>query len=135
MGSARNKLILIPAALLLTKIASWMITPFLLLGGCYLCYEGFEKVASIFLNPTQRIVEKNKIISAVHNPEIDLVTFEQEKVKAPLEQTFIICRDYRDGSGHCERCRFDNLGVNHHHDRDINDHQRLRISSGDCKAR
>ena len=37
MGSARNKLILVPAALLLTTIAPWMITPFLLPGGCYLC--------------------------------------------------------------------------------------------------
>ena len=90
MGSARNKLILVPAALLLTTIAPWMITPFLLLGGCYLCYEGFEKVASIFLNPTQRIVEKNKVISALHNPDIDLVTFEQEKIKGAIRTDFVL---------------------------------------------
>ena len=59
-GSARNKLILVPAALLLVAIAPWMITPFLLLGGCYLCYEGFEKVASIFLHPEERLAHKKK---------------------------------------------------------------------------
>ncbi|MBT5722625.1 MAG: DUF808 family protein, partial [Gammaproteobacteria bacterium] len=37
-GSARNKLILVPSALVLAAIAPWMITPFLMLGGCYLCY-------------------------------------------------------------------------------------------------
>ena len=79
-GSARNKLILVPAALLLATIAPWMITPFLMLGGCYLCYEGFEKIASVFLHPEERLLERNAALAARHDPTVDLVTFEQGKI-------------------------------------------------------
>ena len=45
LGSIRNKLIiLLPAALALSAFAPWIITPVLMLGGAYLCYEGAEKV-------------------------------------------------------------------------------------------
>ena len=43
-GSAINKLILVPAALLISQLAGWLITPLLLVGGSFLCFEGFEKV-------------------------------------------------------------------------------------------
>ena len=43
-GSARNKLILVPAALAISWFIPWLITPLLMLGGLYLCFEGFEKV-------------------------------------------------------------------------------------------
>ncbi|MCD6672811.1 MAG: DUF808 domain-containing protein [Burkholderiaceae bacterium] len=44
-GSLRNKVILVPAALAISTFAPWAITPLLMVGGAYLCYEGFEKVA------------------------------------------------------------------------------------------
>ncbi|GHC77827.1 DUF808 domain-containing protein [Limoniibacter endophyticus] len=45
LGSIRNKLLfLLPAALILSVFASWLITPLLMLGGAYLCYEGAEKI-------------------------------------------------------------------------------------------
>lgn len=44
-GSAVNKLILVPAALGISAVAPWLVTPLLMLGGAYLCYEGFEKVS------------------------------------------------------------------------------------------
>lgn len=45
IGSLRNKLLLIlPAAMLLSQFASWLLTPLLMLGGVYLCYEGAEKI-------------------------------------------------------------------------------------------
>lgn len=44
-GSIRNKAILVPAALAISAFAPWAITPLLMVGGAYLCYEGFEKVA------------------------------------------------------------------------------------------
>ena len=48
MGSLRNKLfVLLPAALLLSYFAAWAITPLLMIGGVYLCYEGAEKVYEI----------------------------------------------------------------------------------------
>ena len=48
-GSARNKLILVPGALILAALAPFLITPLLMLGGCYLCFEGFEKLVGNFL--------------------------------------------------------------------------------------
>lgn len=50
LGSIRNKLlILLPAALLLSAFAPWLITPLLMLGGAYLCFEGAEKVYHLFV--------------------------------------------------------------------------------------
>ena len=43
-GSLINKLVLIPAALLISALAPWLITPLLMVGGAYLCFEGAEKV-------------------------------------------------------------------------------------------
>jgi predicted DNA repair protein MutK len=48
-GSIKNKLIiLLPAALLLSTFAPWLITPLLMLGGGYLCFEGAEKIYHLF---------------------------------------------------------------------------------------
>ena len=44
-GSAVNKAILVPAALLISAVAPWLVTPLLMVGGAYLCFEGFEKLA------------------------------------------------------------------------------------------
>src|SRR6187397_2266556 len=49
-GSMVNKAILVPAALAISAIAPWAVTPLLMLGGLYLCYEGFEKVAHRLLH-------------------------------------------------------------------------------------
>ncbi len=48
-GSMLNKVILVPAALLIATLAPWLITPLLMLGSAYLCFEGFEKLAHKFL--------------------------------------------------------------------------------------
>src|SRR6185436_16339298 len=44
-GSAVNKVILVPAALVVGALAPWAVVPLLMIGGAFLCYEGFEKVA------------------------------------------------------------------------------------------
>ena len=44
-GSAINKAILVPAALVVSALAPWAVTPLLMMGGAFLCYEGFEKIA------------------------------------------------------------------------------------------
>jgi len=49
-GSLVNKLILVPTALAISYFAPWAITPLLMLGGAYLCFEGFEKIAEKFLH-------------------------------------------------------------------------------------
>jgi len=77
LGSIRNKLlILLPAALLMSAFAPWLITPLLMLGGCYLCFEGAEKVFEVIFGhhgektvvsePVDAAtVEKNTISGAV----------------------------------------------------------------------
>src|SRR5436309_1899465 len=50
LGSLRNKAILVPAALAISAFLPWAITPLLMLGGLYLCYEGVEKLAHSLLH-------------------------------------------------------------------------------------
>lgn len=53
-GSFRNKLILVPAALIISSIAPWLIMPLLLLGGLFLCFEGAEKILEKWLHPVPK---------------------------------------------------------------------------------
>jgi predicted DNA repair protein MutK len=54
-GSLLNKAILVPAALAISAFAPWaIVTPLLMLGGAFLCFEGFEKLAHKFLHCARR---------------------------------------------------------------------------------
>src|SRR5688572_22803158 len=75
-GSALNKLILVPLALAISNFAPWAVVPLLMLGGAYLCFEGFEKLAHKFLHSKQEDVEHHKeMVEAVANPAVDMVAF------------------------------------------------------------
>lgn len=87
-GSFRNKLILVPAALLISAIAPWLITPLLMIGGAFLCYEGFEKIAHRFIHHPDN--DKVELLSAAHDPDIDLVAFESDKIKGAIRTDFIL---------------------------------------------
>jgi len=89
-GSAVNKLILVPLALLISAVAPWAITPLLMLGGLYLCYEGVEKLAHKFLHPANAEEHKKKLIEAVANDAVDLVELEKEKIKGAIRTDFIL---------------------------------------------
>ena len=90
-GSFKNKLILVPAALTISAFAPWAITPLLMLGGAYLCYEGFEKVAHKLLHSKQEDeAEHAEIIEAISDPEVDIVAFEQKKIKGAIRTDFIL---------------------------------------------
>jgi len=90
-GSALNKAILVPAALLISAFVPWLIMPLLMIGGAYLCYEGFEKLAHKFLHPKHEVEQKNQeLIEAVANPEVDMVAFEKEKIKGAVRTDFIL---------------------------------------------
>ena len=90
-GSFKNKLILVPAALTISAFAPWAITPLLMLGGAYLCYEGFEKVAHKLLHSKQEDeVEHAEIIEAISNPDVDIVAFEKKKIKGAIRTDFIL---------------------------------------------
>jgi len=89
-GSAKNKLILVPAALVLAALAPFMIQPLLMLGGCYLCFEGFEKIAGKFLHPGEKKAEAEEVLKALHDPNLDLVEFEQKKIKGAIRTDFVL---------------------------------------------
>jgi len=89
-GSFKNKLILVPAALGLSAFAPWSITPILMVGGAYLCYEGFEKIAHPFLHTKEDDEHEQELIEAFHNPEVDLEAFEKEKIEGAIRTDFIL---------------------------------------------
>ena len=90
-GSFRNKLILVPAALLISAFIPWAITPLLMIGGAYLCFEGFEKIAHKFLHsPAENSAEHAAITKALLDPAVDLVAFEKEKIKGAIRTDFIL---------------------------------------------
>lgn len=90
-GSLRNKLILVPAALLISTVAPWLITPLLMLGGAFLCYEGFEKLAHKFLHSAAEIEQaRASEKAALQDENVDLVAFEQDKIKGAIRTDFVL---------------------------------------------
>jgi uncharacterized protein len=86
VGSLKNKLLyLLPAALVLTLVAPWAITPLLMLGGAYLCYEGTEKVYEA-LWPHDAHHHEAVVGAAGQNPQV----FEDEKVRGAIKTDFIL---------------------------------------------
>ena len=88
-GSLVNKAILVPAALAISALAPWAITPLLMLGGAYLCFEGFEKIAHKLLHsPSEDDQHHQELVDA--NQDVDLVAMEKEKVKGAVRTDFIL---------------------------------------------
>ncbi|MGH8492425.1 MAG: DUF808 domain-containing protein [Moraxellaceae bacterium] len=90
-GSIRNKVILVPAALAISAFLPWAIIPLLMLGGAFLCFEGFEKLAHKFLHsPEDDAAHKAAHIEALTQADTDLVALEQEKIKGAVRTDFIL---------------------------------------------
>jgi uncharacterized protein len=90
-GSMLNKLILVPAALAISYFAPWAITPLLMVGGAYLCFEGFEKIAHKFLHtPGEDAAHEEEIMKALENPSVDLVALEKDKIKGAIRTDFVL---------------------------------------------
>ena len=90
-GSFRNKLILVPAALAISALAPWAITPLLMLGGAFLCFEGFEKLAHKFLHaPGEDAAHHAELAHALSDPAVDLVALERDKIKGAIRTDFIL---------------------------------------------
>lgn len=87
-GSFVNKLILVPLALLISVIAPWLINPLLMLGGLFLCYEGVEKVLHTIMHKKASTSEEAK--AELETEELDLATFEKEKIKGAVRTDFIL---------------------------------------------
>lgn len=88
LGSFRNKLILVPAAMLISAFIPWAVTPLLMFGGLFLCYEGFEKLHHSYLHRKDQPHESHQI---QQQPEItDWVAFEAEKIKGAIRTDFVL---------------------------------------------
>ena len=90
-GSFVNKLILVPAALIISWLVPWLITPLLMLGGAFLCFEGFEKIAHRYLHQSSVVEAHEKtLLEAVQNPDVDLVALEKDKIKGAIRTDFVL---------------------------------------------
>ena len=99
-GSMVNKAILVPAALGIAALEAWLhgrgyniplITPLLMIGGAFLCYEGVEKLAHKFLHKPQEDEQHHaELVHAVSDESVDMVAFEQEKIKGAIRTDFIL---------------------------------------------
>jgi predicted DNA repair protein MutK len=91
IGSFKNKLILTPSALAISAILPWAVTPLLMLGGTYLCYEGFEKIAHKVLHRAEDD-EAHRVehIRALTDPTVDVVALEKDKIKGAIRTDFIL---------------------------------------------
>lgn len=90
-GSLRNKLILVPAALAISALAPWAVTPLLMVGGAFLCYEGFEKLAhSLLHRKEEESDEHRQHTAALSDPDLDIVAHEKEKVRGAIRTDFIL---------------------------------------------
>lgn len=90
-GSMLNKLILVPAALAISAFVPWLVTPLLMLGGAFLCYEGFEKLAHRFLHSkAEDDAHRAELTKALNDPAVDLVTLERDRIKGAIRTDFIL---------------------------------------------
>ena len=80
-GSLLNKCILVPLALVISVFAAWLITPLLVIGGLFLCYEGVEKVLHSLMH---KETEEKK------EPIQDVEQYENDKVKGAIRTDFIL---------------------------------------------
>jgi len=90
-GSAINKAILVPVALLISALAPWLVTPLLMVGGAFLCFEGFEKLAHKFLHSKEEDEAHHaELTNALADPSVDLVALERDKVKGAIRTDFVL---------------------------------------------
>jgi predicted DNA repair protein MutK len=90
-GSAINKAFLVPAALALNALAPWAVTPLLMIGGAFLCYEGFEKIAHRLLHgQAEDAAREAELLQAFTDPAVDLVTIEKDKIKGAVRTDLIL---------------------------------------------
>ncbi|WP_417530085.1 DUF808 domain-containing protein [Marinobacter lipolyticus] len=89
-GSMINKAILVPAALAISFFVPWLVTPLLMLGGAFLCFEGFEKLAHKFLHKQEDDEHKAELHEALKNPDVDMKSVEKDKIKGAIRTDFIL---------------------------------------------
>jgi uncharacterized protein len=90
-GSMLNKAILVPLALAISAWAPWAVTPLLMLGGAYLCFEGFEKLFHKWVHdPAEDEAHRAELTQALVDPSVDMVALEKDKIKGAVRTDFIL---------------------------------------------
>ncbi len=90
-GSLLNKAILVPLALAISALAPWAVTPLLMLGGAFLCYEGFEKLAHRFLHgKADDAMQHAEHLRSLADPAVDPVALEKAKIKGAIRTDFVL---------------------------------------------
>lgn len=99
-GSMVNKAILVPAALAISALETWLhgkgyniplVTPLMILGGAFLCFEGVEKLAHKFLHDKDEDKQHHaELVQAVQDENVDMVAFEKDKVRGAIRTDFIL---------------------------------------------
>ncbi|BBJ24675.1 DUF808 domain-containing protein [Candidatus Nitrotoga sp. AM1P] len=91
IGSFKNKFILVPTAIAISAFIPWAVTPLLMLGGAFLCYEGFEKLAhKLMQSKTEIDIHHTEHVEALANRGIDMAHFEKDKIKGAIRTDFIL---------------------------------------------
>ena len=88
-GSAVNKIILVPLALVISALANWLVMPLLMLGGLFLCFEGVEKLFHKFFHAEQDVHhDPKKLIGQDESKTLEVL--EQEKIKGAIRTDFVL---------------------------------------------
>jgi len=90
-GSLINKAILVPSALAISAFAPFLVTPLLMVGGAFLCYEGFEKLAHRFLHtPEEDAARVAELAEALLDAKVDMAGVEKDKIKGAIRTDFVL---------------------------------------------
>ncbi|MCG9730070.1 DUF808 domain-containing protein [Shewanella sp. Isolate13] len=87
VGSFKNKCMLVPAAMLISAFIPWAVTPLLMFGGLYLCYEGFEKIYHSYHAKKHHQIDETQ---ATEEEIVDLREYEANKVKGAIRTDFVL---------------------------------------------
>ena len=91
VGSLKNKLILVPTALLISAFIPWAVTPLLMIGGFYLCLEGVEKLSHKWLHaPEEDAAHHAEALAALADENVDMALFEADKIKGAIRTDFVL---------------------------------------------
>lgn len=91
-GSLLNKAILVPLALLLSVFAPWAVSPLLMVGGAFLCYEGVEKLAHTWMHRHDEgeAAHEAELAQMLTDPSLDVMQLERDKVKGAVRTDFVL---------------------------------------------
>ena len=89
-GSLVNKAILVPAALVIGNWLPWAVTPLLMLGGAFLCFEGVEKLAHRFLHQGEQKTDAAQHGELGADGPVDVAVVERQKIKGAVRTDFIL---------------------------------------------